>query len=106
MFVNVKRLIVVFSYATKIKKMSDIYHHQQIPLNEQVLHWVQHVIVTKGAMHLRSPALNVAWYQKWYIDFNVLLLAIVFITYNIFVQSTIFTSADNEDSSSEISEAE
>ncbi|KOB69342.1 Phenol UDP-glucosyltransferase [Operophtera brumata] len=39
----------------------------------------QVVSVTGGAPHLRSPALLVPWYQKFYVDLLVLLIAAWFI---------------------------
>lgn len=48
-----------------------------------MLHWVEHVILTKGAPHLRSPALNIPLYQKLYLDFLSLVLAGLIVLYKI-----------------------
>ncbi|XP_045503976.1 UDP-glycosyltransferase UGT5-like isoform X1 [Colias croceus] len=61
-------------YASKAKELSLIYHDRLVSPSDELVHWVEHVVRTKGAPHLRSPALMVPWYQKLYLD----LLAVVF----------------------------
>lgn len=43
--------------------------------------WVRHVIETRGAWHLRSPALNVPLYQRLYLDLVALVIVIICIMY-------------------------
>ncbi|XP_026332064.1 UDP-glucuronosyltransferase 2B1-like [Hyposmocoma kahamanoa] len=62
-------------YAAKAKELSLIYHDRPVSPGKELLHWVEHVIKTKGAPHLRSPALYVPWYQKMYLDLATLILA-------------------------------
>ncbi|XP_026332312.1 UDP-glucuronosyltransferase 2B4-like [Hyposmocoma kahamanoa] len=62
-------------YAAKVKELSLIYHDRPVSPGKELVHWVEHVIKTKGAPHLRSPALYVPWYQKMYLDLAALLLA-------------------------------
>lgn len=67
--------LLCFSYAAKAKELSLIYHDRPVSPGKELVHWVEHVIKTKGAPHLRSPALHVPWYQKAYLDLVALILA-------------------------------
>ncbi|XP_063370482.1 UDP-glucosyltransferase 2-like [Cydia amplana] len=62
-------------YRDRVKELSFVYHHRQSPPGKTLVHWVEHVVRTRGAPHLRSPALLVPWYQKMYLD----LLGLVFV---------------------------
>ncbi|XP_075984345.1 UDP-glycosyltransferase UGT5-like [Anticarsia gemmatalis] len=55
-------------YKEKVKELSFIYHHRPIKPGAEIVHWVEHVIKTKGAPHLQSPALHIPLYQKLYLD--------------------------------------
>ncbi|XP_013173124.1 PREDICTED: UDP-glucuronosyltransferase-like [Papilio xuthus] len=60
-------------YRERMKETSFIYHHRLAPPGQVLVHWVEHVIATRRAVHLRSPALLVPWYQKMYLDLALLL---------------------------------
>ncbi|XP_048004419.1 UDP-glucosyltransferase 2-like [Leguminivora glycinivorella] len=62
-------------YRDRVKELSFVYHHRQSPPGQTLVHWVEHVVRTRGAPHLRSPALLVPWYLKMYLD----LLSLVFV---------------------------
>ncbi|PZC82952.1 hypothetical protein B5X24_HaOG200270 [Helicoverpa armigera] len=62
-------------YTQKVKDLSFIYHHRETKPGHTLVHWIEHVIETNGAPHLRSPALHMPFYQKMYLD----LLAIVLV---------------------------
>ncbi|KOB69154.1 UDP-glucosyltransferase [Operophtera brumata] len=66
-------------YSQKVKELSYIYHDRPVKPGVELVHWVEHVIKTGGAPHLRSPALMVPWYQKIYLDLGVLLLIALYI---------------------------
>ncbi|XP_039760006.1 UDP-glucosyltransferase 2-like [Pararge aegeria] len=66
-------------YTTRVKELSQIYHDRPIPPEKELVHWVDHVVRTQGAPHLRSPAFMVPWYQKLYLDFILVLLVIVLV---------------------------
>ncbi|CAH0731271.1 unnamed protein product, partial [Brenthis ino] len=65
-------------YTTKAKELSMIYHDRPVPPADELVHWVEHVAKTGGAIHLRSPALMVSWYQKYYIDLGLLIVAVLY----------------------------
>ncbi|KAI8437419.1 hypothetical protein MSG28_011745 [Choristoneura fumiferana] len=58
-------------YMDRVKELSKIYHDRLVPPGKELVHWVEHVVRTGGAPHLRSPALMLPWYQKMYLDLFV-----------------------------------
>ncbi|XP_038207237.1 UDP-glycosyltransferase UGT5-like [Zerene cesonia] len=64
-------------YAAKAKELSLIYHDRPVKPGDELVHWVEHVVKTNGAPHLRSPALMVPWYQKLYLDLLATILAVL-----------------------------
>ncbi|KAJ8711853.1 hypothetical protein PYW08_008807 [Mythimna loreyi] len=70
-------------YRQKVKELSYIYHDRPVKPGAELLHWVQHVVSTRGALHLRSPALDVPLYQRLYLDLAGLLLVAVFLFFSL-----------------------
>ncbi|XP_039759907.1 UDP-glucosyltransferase 2-like [Pararge aegeria] len=75
----IKTIIDNPKYAARVKELSQIYHDRPIPPAKELVHWVDHVVRTQGAPHLRSPAFMVPWYQKFYLDFILALIVLFFI---------------------------
>lgn len=66
------------SYANRAKELSAIFHDRVMAPQKEVIFWAEHVVRTRGAKHLRSPALLVPFYQRMYLD--LLLAILVFLT--------------------------
>ncbi|XP_052756326.1 UDP-glycosyltransferase UGT5-like [Galleria mellonella] len=64
-------------YRNKAKELSAIYHDRPVSPGKELVHWVEHVVRTRGAPHLRSPALHVPFYQKFYLDLLGIIVAIL-----------------------------
>ncbi|XP_034836076.2 UDP-glucosyltransferase 2-like [Maniola hyperantus] len=79
-------------YTTRIAELSQIYHDRPVPPAKELVHWVEHVVKTRGAIHLRSPALMVPWYQKLYIDLILGTVVIVLVSKYVlkFIHSILF----------------
>ncbi|XP_026332313.1 UDP-glucuronosyltransferase 2B1-like [Hyposmocoma kahamanoa] len=75
-------------YRERVKELSFVYHDRPVPPSKELVHWVEHVVKTRGAPHLRSPALDVPWYQKMYLDLLVCIMALLF-TLHIIVKKLI-----------------
>ncbi|KAI8437488.1 hypothetical protein MSG28_011807 [Choristoneura fumiferana] len=56
------------SYKQQAMELSQIYHDRPVSPGKELVHWVEHVIKTGGAPHLRSPASMMPWYQKMFLD--------------------------------------
>ncbi|XP_026735871.1 UDP-glucuronosyltransferase 2B37-like [Trichoplusia ni] len=61
-------------YAEKAKELSFIYHDRPVKPGDELVHWVQHVVRTRGAPHLRALAYHVPLYQRLYLDLVALLI--------------------------------
>ncbi|XP_063374330.1 UDP-glucosyltransferase 2-like [Cydia amplana] len=66
-------------YTERVKQLSSIYHDRPVPPGKELVHWVEHVVRTRGAPHLRSPALKLPWYQKMYLDLLAAVLLALFV---------------------------
>ncbi|XP_035452793.2 UDP-glucosyltransferase 2 [Spodoptera frugiperda] len=64
-------------YAKKAKELSALYHDRLTKPGPALVYWVEHVVRTRGAPHLRSPALHVPLYQRLYLDLLAIILTIV-----------------------------
>ncbi|CAK1545455.1 unnamed protein product [Leptosia nina] len=64
-------------YTQRAKEMSLIYHSRIAKPGAELVHWVQHVIETKGAQHLRSAALQMPLYQKCYLDLIIIVIILL-----------------------------
>ncbi|XP_038207318.1 UDP-glycosyltransferase UGT5-like isoform X2 [Zerene cesonia] len=65
-------------YSLKAKELSVIYHHRPLTPDKELVHWVEHVVKTGGAPHLRSLALMVPWYQKLYLDLLAVIVILIY----------------------------
>ncbi|XP_046972135.1 UDP-glucosyltransferase 2-like [Vanessa cardui] len=75
--VAIQEMINDSRYMKKIKELSFIYHHRTVSPGQELVHWVEHVIKTGGAWHLRTHAATTPWYQKVYLDLAIVLLIIM-----------------------------
>ncbi|KAJ8711856.1 hypothetical protein PYW08_008810 [Mythimna loreyi] len=71
------------TYRKKAKELSSIYHDRLTKPGVKFTHWVEHVVRTRGARHLRSPAWRVPLYQRLYLDLIALVLASVYLFFYI-----------------------
>ncbi|KAH9642711.1 hypothetical protein HF086_002981 [Spodoptera exigua] len=62
-------------YLGRAKEVSAAYHDNLIKPGVALNFWVEHVVRTRGAPHLRSVALQVPLYQQAYLDLLAVLLA-------------------------------
>ncbi|KAM3962161.1 UDP-glucosyltransferase 2-like [Aphomia sociella] len=75
--VAIKEVLGNPTYTNKVKELSKIYHDRPVSPGKELVHWVEHVVKTRGAPHLRSPALHVPFYQKCYLDLLALIATVI-----------------------------
>jgi glucuronosyltransferase len=63
-------------YRENAQRLSRIFRDQPLTPLEQAVYWTEYVIRHKGAPHLRSAVLDLAWYQYFLLDV-IAVLAIV-----------------------------
>lgn len=60
-------------------ELSYVYHNRQQKPGDELVFWVEHVVNTKGAPHLKSPALSLPFYKRMFIDFAIILVIILIV---------------------------
>nr|QPA18385.1 UDP-gluconosyltransferase [Trialeurodes vaporariorum] len=55
-------------YAEKAKEISGIFHDRPMTPMDTAIYWVEYVIRNKGAKHLRTPAVELPFYQYLLLD--------------------------------------
>ncbi|KAJ8711854.1 hypothetical protein PYW08_008808 [Mythimna loreyi] len=71
-------------YAERVKELSVAYHDKPMKPKDALNFWVNHVVKTKGAPHLKSVALQVPLYQRVYLDLIAVILVILIVLLKIF----------------------
>ncbi|XP_045487122.1 uncharacterized protein LOC111000247 [Pieris rapae] len=66
-------------YTKKAKELSEIYHNRQVTPGKDLVYWVEYVIATGGALHLRSPGISLPLYKKLYLDLFALIIIVVYL---------------------------
>nr|AEW43125.1 UDP-glycosyltransferase UGT40F1 [Helicoverpa armigera] len=61
-------------YATNAKALSAAFHDLEMKPKVALNFWVEHVVRTRGAPHLRSVAVDIPLYQRVYLDLLALIL--------------------------------
>ncbi|XP_069697674.1 UDP-glycosyltransferase UGT5-like isoform X2 [Periplaneta americana] len=64
-------------YRENAQSLSRIYRDQPLTPLEQAVFWTEYVIRHKGAPHMRSAALDLAWYQYFLLDVMAFLVLAV-----------------------------
>nr|ANI22006.1 UDP-glycosyltransferase 40M2 [Spodoptera exigua] len=65
-------------YTNKAKELPSLNHDRLTKPGPALVYWVEYVGRTRGASHLRSPALHVPLYQRLYLDLLAIIFAITF----------------------------
>ncbi|KAJ8711848.1 hypothetical protein PYW08_008802 [Mythimna loreyi] len=79
-----KKIVEVISnkrYAEKVKELSSIYHDRPVTPGQELVHWVNHVINTRGAPHLRSPAVDLPFYKRKFLDLAAVITVLILAVY-------------------------
>jgi UDP:flavonoid glycosyltransferase YjiC (YdhE family) len=71
---NIRQILTNPSYAANVKKASAILKDRPMTPRQTVAYWIEHVI-RHGHQHLRSHAMDLAWYECFMFDVCVFLTA-------------------------------
>ncbi|XP_026500156.2 UDP-glucosyltransferase 2-like [Vanessa tameamea] len=77
--IAIKEMLENTSYTTKAKELSHIFHSRQQKPGDELVFWIEYVVNTRGAPHLRSPALSIPFYKKIYLDLLVLSMLLLYL---------------------------
>jgi glucuronosyltransferase len=73
-------------YRENAQRLSRIYRDQPLTPLQQAVYWTEYVIRHKGAPHMRSAVLDLAWYQYFLLDvIAVLALAVGSVVLIVFI---------------------
>lgn len=89
----------IYSYAQNAKRRSQIMHDQPIKPLDKAIYWVEYVMRHRGAVHFRSAALDITWYQLYMIDilcFVVICIILIIYVLHVFIKSTYFRNCSNK----------
>ncbi|XP_063616893.1 UDP-glucosyltransferase 2-like [Cydia splendana] len=75
----IEEMLTSTKYSEKVKELSKLVHDRPVSPGKELVHWVEHVVRTRGAPHLRSPALLLPWYQKMYFDLLALVVVALYV---------------------------
>ncbi|XP_031357721.1 UDP-glucuronosyltransferase 2B33-like [Photinus pyralis] len=65
-------------YRNRIRELANLVEDQPMTGLERAVWWTEYVIRHKGAAHLKSPALDMPWYQYYFLDvISVLLFTLI-----------------------------
>ncbi|XP_039760004.1 UDP-glucosyltransferase 2-like [Pararge aegeria] len=78
-YVAIQKMLGNPTYKIKAKELSFIYHNRNQKPGDELVFWIEHVVATGGAQHLRSPALSLPFYQKMYLDVLLVIMSVLFI---------------------------
>ncbi|CAD0204904.1 UGT40R9 [Chrysodeixis includens] len=96
--VAIEEMISNPRYKEKAKLLSSLYHDRPMKPADELVYWVEHVVRTRGAPHLRSPALLVPLYQRLYLDLAALVVFALIATLYLFryLRKAISSKVDND----------
>lgn len=63
------------SYRAKAQELSRLFHDRPRTPMQEAVYWTEYVVRHRGARHMRSAALDLAWYQRLLLDVVALLAA-------------------------------
>ncbi|XP_045456855.1 UDP-glucosyltransferase 2-like [Melitaea cinxia] len=69
------------SYYNRTQYLSKLFRNRPVSPSKLISHYVELAIETKGAYHIRSPALLYQWYQLMMLDQLLVLLVVLYILY-------------------------
>jgi glucuronosyltransferase len=70
-------ILLYCRYRENAQRLSRIYRDQPLTPLQQAVYWTEYVIRHKGAPHLRSAVLDLAWYQYFLLDVIAVLAIVV-----------------------------
>lgn len=69
------------AYVNRAKELAILFNDNLVhPMNESI-YWIEHVMRSKGAKHLKSNAVNMPWYSVLLLDVIILPIGVVALIY-------------------------
>ena len=87
-------LLLLCSYATRMRRVSELMRDQKERPLDRAVYWIEYVIRHQGAQHLRSPSRYLNVFQRDLID--IALAAFVFILAAVYVIVRVVNSSNKK----------
>ncbi|CAH0698558.1 unnamed protein product [Spodoptera exigua] len=72
-----QKMLSTDTYYNKVKQISKTFRMRPVPPSDLVKFYIELAIETKGAYHIRSSALEYKWYERWMLDFVLVVVAVL-----------------------------
>ncbi|KAF9417972.1 hypothetical protein HW555_005117 [Spodoptera exigua] len=72
-----QKMLSTDTYYNRVKQISKTFRMRPVPPSDLVKFYIELAIETKGAYHIRSPALEYKWYERWMLDFVLVVVAVL-----------------------------
>lgn len=69
------------NYLHKAKETARLFNDNLVHPMDEAIFWIEYVIRSKGAKHLKSKAVNMPWYSYLMLDILVLPFVVIFALY-------------------------
>ncbi|KAF2356870.1 UDP-glucuronosyl/UDP-glucosyltransferase [Trinorchestia longiramus] len=80
---TIQELITNPKYKENIDGMSAHFRDQPMSPVETAVYWTEYIIRHRGAVHLRSPSMNLTWVEFFYLDLILMLYLALYVTYRL-----------------------
>ncbi|XP_055838427.1 UDP-glucosyltransferase 2-like [Episyrphus balteatus] len=65
---SLKELLENPKYQNRMKEVSAVFRDRPLSARDSAMYWIEYVIRHKGARHMRSAGLDLAWYEFYLLD--------------------------------------
>lgn len=93
-------LFLRYSYLANAKRVSKIFNDNPIPPLNKAVYWIEYVTRHGGALHMRTAANNLYWFQFYLLDVIAFWLVVTFIA--AYVTLKLFTRCCRKNKQSKI----
>lgn len=69
------------TYNNRAKEIASLFNDNLVHPMEEAIFWIEYVMRSKGAKHLKSHAVNMSWFSYLLLDVLVLPIAVIISTY-------------------------
>lgn len=78
---SINEMLTNKAYFNRAKELAILFNDNLVhPMNESI-YWIEHVLRSKGAKHLKSNAVHMPWYSVLLLDIIILPIAVLVLLY-------------------------
>lgn len=77
---HLNKMLTNKSYYNRAKELSNLFNDNLVHPMDEAVFWIEYVIRTKGAKHLKSNAVNMSWFSYLLLDILLVPIVVVYLT--------------------------